>query len=573
MNAKGTNSLHAGVWVALGLGLLAWNGWLASFAGPFTLIHRYDGVQYQLLARNRLLGHCEVNDKTHTVGTEGRHPMWRPGLVWIEETLARGLGSVRAGAAAASALGTTALQLAVLWLAWCCFGKKTWLFAVIALPAPAVSSPFLTLAVGQGPEVWAAACVAAGLAALVIGLQRPSWPWTLSAGMLAGTAEWFRTGNILLFAVPCAVYSLAALWRRDLRRIAIPAAALALFLGMAALGDRAVPSSVNKTVANLWVWAIEGQGPLVTGDLQDGTTGTFSMASYTLVPGTEEIAIDSVICGSRDRSTLAYVREHVGEIVPAYIQNLREAVTEGFQGLRTRVGGLIVVLFGMQVLFLVFRRDPVPCHTVALAGGALAHYFGPIVLLAGDQATHYLYVGLPLFLVVAVHGAQRLVAFMNVRSPVAEGGQVSWPAITGGIVLFVVLSTPFYRSALQLLVNFQQQALHEQAAVNALGLEGKKVACRNMCWFVDQDVHTFLLPYATVPELERYVRGHDIDGILVWEDEPMPYFSAMPYRSLAELDQSLQRSSMFGEPQTSGTWRWYPVRRTSPAVGQARASY
>jgi hypothetical protein len=571
MSAKEPDRVHAGVWLALGMGLLAWNSLVASFASPFTIIHRYDGVQYQLLARNRLLGHCEVNDTTHTVGMAARHPMWRPGLVWIEETLARALGSVRAGAVAASALGTTALQIAVLWLAWCCFGRKTWLFVLIGLPAPAVISPFLTLAAGQGPEVWAAACIATGLAALTIALRRPSWPWTLSAGTLAGTAEWFRTGNLLLFAAPCAVYSLAALWRRDRRRMAIPVAALILFLGMAALGDRAVPSSVNKTVANLWVWAIESKGPLVTGKLQDGTKDTFSMASYTLIPGTAEIAIDAIIRRSQDRSTLDYVGQHIGEIVPAYVQNLREAVTGGFQGLRTRIGGLIVALFAVQVLFLVLQRDPVPRHGFALAGGALAHYFGPIVLLAGDQSTHYLYVGLPLFLVMAARGAQRLVELLNVRSPVAEGRPVSWAVTIGGIVLFFVLSTPFYRSALQLLVNFQEQALHEQAALNALGLEGKKVACRNMCWFVDQDVHTFLLPYATVPELEAYVCAHDMDGILVWGNEPMPYFSAMPYRP-AQFEQALHQSAVFGDPQTSGSWRWYPVRRTSPAMGQAPAS-
>jgi hypothetical protein len=592
MNADRSNRVPAGVWCAVGVLLLAWNCLVASFASPFALIHRYDGVQYQLLARNRLLGHDEINDKTHTVGMEGRHPMWRPGLVWIEETLARGLGSVRAGAAAASALGTTSLQLALLWMAWCCFGRKTWFFVLLALPAPAVSSPFLTLAVGQGPEVWAAACITAGLAALVIGLQRPSWRWALSAGMLAAMAEWFRTGNILLFAVPCTIYGLAALWQRDFRRSVMPAAALTTFMGMASLGDRAVPSSVNKTVANLWAWSIENKGPLVTGDLGDGTRGTFSMASYTLAPSTAETAIDSIIRRSREKSTLGFVREHAAEIIPAYLQNLREAVTDGFEGLRTRIGGLILFLFGVQLLVGALRighnrligegailrcpspgnqHDPVPPHTFALAGGALAHYLGPVMLLAGNQSTHYLFVALPLFLVVGGRGAQQFVELVSAvckrgRPASSQLQKVPWTLVAGGIVLFVALSTPFYRSAFQLLLNFKQETLHEQAAVNALGLEGKKVACRNMCWFVDQEVHTILLPYATVPELERYVLLHELDGILVWENEPMPFFSATPYRSAAEFDQALRQSSLFGAPQTSGTWRWYPAqtRRQEP---------
>src|SRR6266403_5323339 len=80
----------------------------------FIMGHRYDGTQYHLLVRNRLHGHYEIGDTAHTVREEGRHPIWRPGLVWIEEGLARLFGSVRSGAAAASALGTTLLELAML---------------------------------------------------------------------------------------------------------------------------------------------------------------------------------------------------------------------------------------------------------------------------------------------------------------------------------------------------------------------------------------------------------------------------------------------------------------------------
>jgi hypothetical protein len=598
MNVQAPDRVHAGVWCALGILLLAWNCLLASLASPFVLIHRYDGVQYQLLARNRLLGHDEINERTHTVGTEGRHPMWRPGLVWIEEELARCLGSVRAGAAAASALGTTCLQLALLWLAWCCFGRKTWVFLVIGLPAPAVISPFLTLAVGQGPEVWAAACITAGLAALVIGIERPSWAWALSAGILAGAAEWFRTGNLLLFAVPCAVYGIAILSQHDFRRFALPAGALVTFVGMAALGDRTVPSSVNKTVANLGAWAIESQGPVVTGMPQDGTTATFSMADYTLVPGTADTSIDSIIYGSRGRSTLAYVREHAGEIAPAYLQNLKQAINAGFSGLRVRIGGLILALFGLQMLLELLRfgcsrmtgerailrrttsatpREPALSHTFALAGGALAHYLGPVMLLTGDQPTHYLYVALPLFLVLAGRGAHGLIDLIHTlcnrgHSPVARAQQTPWAFIAAALVIIVGLSVPFYRSALRLLIGYQRQALQEQVAVNALGLDRKKVACRNMAWFVDQKVHTLLLPYATVAGLEKYVRAHGIDGILVWEKEPEPYFYATPYGSGAEFAQALQRSALFAAPQVSGSWRWYPVRRTSSAMTQARSS-
>jgi hypothetical protein len=549
----------------VGILLLTWNGVAASLASPFVLNHRYDGIQYQLLARNRLHGHYEVGDTAHTVGTEGRHPMWRPGLVWIEEGLARCLGSVRTGAAAASALGTTFLELTLLWLAWSCFGRKTWLFVLIALPAPAVSGPFLTLAVGQGPEVWAAAWIVAGLAALVVALQRRSWAWALLAGMVAGSAEWFRTGNLLLFAVPCGVYGLVALWQRDRRGFGMPVGALASFVAMATLCDWTVPSALNKTVANLWHRGIESGGPLVPGRLPDGTPITYSMANYTLVPGTAELAVDSVIRRSHDKSTLEYIREHSQEIIPAYLQSLQEAATGGFWGLRDRIGDLVLLLFAVQLLLLTCCREPGLPHTAALAGGALAHYLGPVMLLTGDQPTHYLLVAFPLFLVVAGRGAHRLVDGINAvckrgQAVLAQPQPVPWVFVAVGLALLIGLSAPYYRSALYLLRGFQQQTSEEQAAVDALGLEGRKVACRNMCWFVDRNVHTILLPYATVAELETYARDHRIDGILVWEKEPMPFFNANPYGSAAAFDRALQASALFGSPRASGAWRWYPVR-------------
>jgi hypothetical protein len=280
----GEPSLRPRVWAGLALALLAWNSLLAAFASPQVILHHYDGVQYQLLARNRLLGHTEIGDRFHTVHAEGRHPMWRPGLVWIEEGLARCLGSVRAGAAAASAIGTTLLQLALLWLAYQCFGRKTFFLVLVCLPAPMVSTHFLTLAVGQGPEVWSAAAVVAGLGVLALGLARRSWAWALQAGALAGLSEWFRTGNVAVFTIPCAVYGLAALLRRDWRGMVLPASALASFVAVAGVGGLFAPSALNKTVANLWASLLEKEGPFVKGTMPDGTEGFHSLAGYRLDP-------------------------------------------------------------------------------------------------------------------------------------------------------------------------------------------------------------------------------------------------------------------------------------------------
>jgi hypothetical protein len=233
-------------WLGLTVFLLAWNGVTALYSNPFTLNQWYDGVQYQLLARNRLAGHDEVGDTAHTVGLEGRHPMWRPGLVWIEQTLGAWLGSVRKGAALASALGTTLLELALLRLAWRCFGLGTCLTVLVALVAPwSVGATFLGMAVGQGPEPWAGACLVVGLAGLAEAVRRPSAAWALAAGLAAGIAEWFRTGTLVVFAVVCGLNAFVYLVRRDGARVRAAVIALAGFLIMASLAARAVPSPVE----------------------------------------------------------------------------------------------------------------------------------------------------------------------------------------------------------------------------------------------------------------------------------------------------------------------------------------
>jgi len=323
---------------------------------------------------------------------------------------------------------------------------------------------------------------------------------------------------------------------------------------MAALSEQAVPSAVNKTIANLWACRTDLHGPWITEELADGSPMRSSLLGYTLVPGTAETYLDHSLSSSRGRSTLAFCYQHAGEVADAYIQHLQEVVTSGFRGLRQRLGGLVLALFGLQlVLSLAHDRE---WHTLALAGGALAHYLGPVVLIAGNEPAHYLLVAYPLFVVVAVRGA---VALSELLVGCSER---SWPTLVLGLVLLVIVSRSilFHEAAATQLRSLQQQALREQAAMDALELGGRRVACRNMCWFVDRDVQTIFLPYATVPELESYVLAHRIDGILIWEHEPTAAFRANPYGSLLDFGRALQDSGRFDPPQVSGAWRWYPVR-------------
>jgi hypothetical protein len=577
-----------------GVLLLAWNGVLSGLASPFVLQHRFDAVQYQLLVRNRLHGHYETGDEAHAVHAEGCHPLWRPGLVWVEEGLARCFGSVGKGAAAASALGTTLVELALLGLIWRCYGRKTCLFLLCPMLVPEVSGPFLEFAVGEGPEVWAAAASVAGLAILVEGVHRRSDSWAITAGAVAGAAEWFRTGNLLLFAVPCALYAVIYLGQRDHRGARLLVGALLAWVGMAALGGQIVPSAVNKTIANLWACRTDLAGPWLTEELPDGSYMTSSLLSYSLVPGTAETYLDHSLRSSRGRSTWAFCREHAGEIRSAYFERLGEAVTSGFRGLRQRVGAFVLALFGLQLLFsLVLSRE---WHTLALAGAALAHYLGPVVLIAGNEPSHYLLVAYPLFVGVATRGAVVLSEFRAWRGALGcvrdargvaesariqsqgsrvelnsgecsyaiQGPHATRPSFVLGLVVLPIAfpSLLFYQAEARQLRTLQKQAFHEQVALDALELGGRRVACRNMAWFVDRDVLTVFLPYATVPELENYVRAHSIDGILIWEDEPTGAFRANPYGSPLEFGRALQDSGRFDVPQVSGAWRWYPVRHT-----------
>jgi hypothetical protein len=338
---------------------------------------------------------------------------------------------------------------------------------------------------------------------------------------------------------------------------------------MAALAEQAVPSSVNKTVANLWACRTDLGGPWITEELADGSPLTSTLLSYTLVPGTAETQLDHCVRSSRGRSTLLFCCEHASEITRAYVQRLRDVVTSGFRGLRERVGAFVFALFGLQlVCCLAHRRDG---HTFPLAGAAMAQYLGPIVLIAGNEPTQYVLVVYPLFMLVAARGAVVLTDLLTgyrqpdvkatplARADIRATGVAYLPALMFFLITFRSLA--FYEAVTSQLRNLQQQAQLEQAAIDSLALVGKRVACRNMSWFVDRDVQTVFLPYAAVTELEDYVEAHGVDGILIWEQEPMAAFRANPYGTPLDFGRALQDSGRFGPPRISGAWRWYPVQR------------
>jgi hypothetical protein len=553
--------------------LLTWNSLAARYANPLTLVKGQDGAQYQLLARNRIQGNTEVGDSAYTVRGEGRHPMWRPGLVWVEEGFGRLLGSVRAGAAVASGLGTALLELALLWLAYLCFSRQVVFLLVVGLLTPlTISVSLMRMAVFQGPEPWAAAALVTGLGLLVIALRRRSWPWALAAGAVAGLAEWFRTGNLLLFLLPCGVYAVAGWWQRNRRQAGFTAAALASYLLMAGLGGLTTPSPVNKTVANLWHNWLEQQGPLVTELVPEFQC--YSVGGCRLAPGGTETCYDYSVRRSREISTAAFVGALGDSLVPVYFERLGRVFTHTAWGLRQVVGGAVLVLFLLQLLLAaVFRRGD-DVHTLAFGAGVLAHYLGPLALLVGEYESHYFFVLLPFIALGAARGVMRLAELAS--WPLRSWAPIKWdwlrrrawclpPLIAAPAV---TLGVGFFPDVLEQLHRCSWDARCEQEALDRLGLEGHKVACSNMAWFVDRNVQTVLLPYAAVKELERYARANALDGVLVWEHEPLLLFRASPYGSLLAWEQAMRASSLFGPPRVSGPWRWYRVRRPDSPKAQ-----
>jgi hypothetical protein len=574
MTPAAPGQVRAGGWWGLAVFLLAWNGLAATYAGQFTLIQGYDGAQYQLLARNRLHGRPELGDTAHTVRLEGCHPMWRPGLVWLTEGLARLSGSVRTASAVASALGTSLLEWTLLWLAWRCFGVGTCgvVFLCLVLPLT-VSSHFIRLAVGQGPEPWATALVLVGLAALVEGLRKRSFGWAALAGLAAGASEWFRTGNLVLFAVPCGVYALAGLRQGGRRGVALPATALTSFMVMAAAGGLALPSRVDKTAANLWGNLVEEEGLKVKVSRPGAGTATLYLGGLMVAPGTAETYYDYIVRRCHEVTARDLAADRAGQIVPLYFRRLGDVAAGGCWGLRMFTGDLLLVFFFVQVGVSLIRRRPEDIAALAFAAGAMAYYLGPVVLLRGDEPTHYLMVLMPLVLLVGARGVvettRLLTAALERRRPglAAKLRQARKPLAALALAPVLCVSVSFYQGALETLADHQEESGEEQADLNALNLQGKRVVCRNMCWFSDIDAETILLPYATVPELENYVRANRADGVLIWTHEKQLLFKRTPYRSFRRLDRAFRDSPVFGSPVVSGGWRWYPVRQKAYSGG------
>src|SRR5207253_454994 len=125
---------------------------------------------------------------------------------------------------------------------------------------------------------------------------------------------------------------------------------------------------------------------------------------------------------------------------PIYVHGLREIVTNSAAGLREMIGNLVFALFLFQVLSSLWIRDESSMHSLALGGGALAHYLIPTALLRGDEPTHYLYVAISFFVVVAAAGAVRVVRWCETLLATLSPQSPSRLAEARAFILILVLA-------------------------------------------------------------------------------------------------------------------------------------
>jgi hypothetical protein len=337
----------------------------------------------------------------------------------------------------------------------------------------------------------------------------------------------------------------------------------------------------------------EFEGLQIPYDDPDSVGVTMFIRGYQLVPDLRETNYDAAVRRARGASTWTFFRQNRAEIFEIYGHGLGEVLASGAWGLRQMTGATVMALFvaGIGLCLLRPNRE-LGCQPPAagsqetsaqvlptaycllptelvLAAGALAHYLGPIVLLRGSDPTHYLLVILPLFIVVAARGAERLGELAYAICQRLQPALVGKAHLANRFLLFLCLiplgslSVSFYRGALQTLDESYREAEADRVALEALDLRGRTVACRNMVWFADAGVQTVMLPYAPVPELGQHARMARIDGFLIWakKEQHQPFYYNFPYWSEQQFDRAITQSSLFGTPRVSGRWHWYPLLR------------
>jgi hypothetical protein len=358
------------------------------------------------------------------------------------------------------------------------------------------------------------------------------------------------------------------LWQRDGKRACVATVGLATFLATVFVSGVLVPSRVNKTVVALTHRLQEQVGEQCTIQLGPEAGARIYLSGLQLCPNLVETNCDRAVNDARDVSTMTFLREHWEKLASVYFDGVKGVLVTRFQGMRDMTGDVVFFLFAGGILLSLPCRRAADGHALALSAGALAHYFGPVVLLRGPDATHYLLVILPFMYVVAAHGANQLVATVSAVLKrlcprlVDDSQQVPWPFVAIGVAPVLCLSLIFYHGALACVTQSFEEAEEDRAAVAALGLEGRKVACRSMAWFEDTDIETVLLPYAPAGQLVNYAQAHGLDGLLLWEkdDARYLYFCITPYPTLEQFHQALEQSNAFGAPRVSGAWRFYPLR-------------
>jgi len=367
------------------------------------------------------------------------------------------------------------------------------------------------------------------------------------------------------------VFGLAMLLRREFRQLAVVGCALLSFLCALAAGSVTNSSPVNKTVVALWHKLTEQRGYQLTQEFPEVGQVTIFFGGLELAPNGTETNYDYVVHQARDMSTWRFVADHAAEIFPEYGASLGQVVTTGARGLREMAGNAMLALFLIQMAISGFRRGETDLAVWAIGLGAWCHYLGPIVLLRGIIPVHYILVVLPFAVLLGARGLAQLTELAGdalARSLPDLAQRVRAANRFVMLLLFcplLCLATLYYYGTVNKMREFWLSAEEDRAALQELHLEGHKIACRTMVWFIDSDVQTILLPYAKVEDLTKYVHSTETDGILLWrpEEKRHAYLCRSAYPSWDDFRQSLEKSQFFESPRVAGSWHWYPLRKAA----------
>src|SRR5262249_49639239 len=186
---------------------------------------------------------------------------------------------------------------------------------------------------------------------------------------------------------------------------------------------------VDKPLVNWWGNLAEQNGPqLIVAEPGLGPI-RYYLGGLELAPGSAETVYDANVRKAQGVPGYAHLVGGVAEMASIYGRHLSEVFCGGALSVRCYLGEWLLLAFLAQIVMSVCTAcsrsracgadfpsaagpdaptDERWLPILALAASALLFFLGPLVLLRGDQPTHYLNVALPMFVLVSASGVVQL---------------------------------------------------------------------------------------------------------------------------------------------------------------------